>query len=142
MNKVQRAAILALNLAIGSALFSGMAACSRYSEEEAIFIAHNHSGDSVSAIVDGNVIAQLAPNSATNREIIVLVGRDPVRNHGYGPSQIDKQVQVSVVFKNARTGRLSRETTCTAGAKVKTTIIYEPQNGTDGYATCVTSYSY
>jgi hypothetical protein len=123
-------------------LASAAAACSRYSEEEAIIIPKNHSSDPVAAIVDGVQIAELAPNSTQNLEITVLVARRPVRDSGYGPSQVDKLVQIEVVFKNLRTGRLSRQATCTAGAKVKTVMSYHPVQGTDGYADCTTLYSY
>ena len=118
-------------------------ACSnRYSEEEAIFIVHNRTNDRATALVDGRQIVELAPNSATNGEIKVLVAHSRTRDYGYGPSQIDKRVEVVVAFKNLRTGGLSREAFCVAGARVKTTIIYEPQFGTDGYAMCRTLDTY
>lgn len=115
-----------------------LVACGHYSEEEAIFIPHNRTSDPQAAIVDGREIMQLAPNSATNTEIKVLVARRPVGNYGYGPSQVDKLVQVSVAFKNLRTGRLSYDLSCTAGAKVKTVItVYQ-----DGQLTCTTLYTW
>ncbi len=140
MQRLIRGGTLALIVwvLIMAAVCSG--GCSVFSKEEAIFIAHNHSGDPVAVIVDGQERAQLAPNSTLNNEFIVLVPRPPVGSYGYGPSQVDRQVQVTAVFKNLRTGRLSRETYCTAGAKLKTLVVYEPQIGFDGYATCMTLY--
>ncbi len=119
----------------------GMVGCGRFSKEEAIIIAHNHGNDQMAAIIDGTQIAQLAPNSVQNNEIIILVGRNRSGSYGYGPSQVDKLVQISVVFKNLRTQRLSRETYCSAGAKVKTLIVFQPQSGGDGYAQCTTLHT-
>lgn len=120
---------------------SALVGCGHFSEEEATLIGHNHGADPMGLAVDGKEVAQLAPNSVANNEIKILVARDRIGSYSYGPSQVDKQVQVSVVFKNLRTSRLSRETYCNMGAKVKTLVIFEPQLGTDGYAYCTTLYT-
>lgn len=114
--------------------------CGRFSEQEAIFIGHNHSNDAVALIIDGQEKTQLAPNSTTNKEFIVLVPHPPGGGYGYGTAPSDRQVQVTVVFKNLRTGRLSRESHCNAGGKIKTLVVYEPQTGTDGYVYCSALY--
>lgn len=111
--------------------------CGAYSQEEAIFVAHNRSSDRVAIIVDGREVFQLPGNSAGDFTVVIDVAHSRFRERRYGPSQIDKLVDVTVAFKNLRTGRLSPDAYCTAGAKVKTNVFYEITNfNPDGRASC------
>jgi len=105
-------------------------ACHRraFAEKSAVFVAYNESRDEVVAIIDGANEYNIAPSGSARFTVKILVPYNDTRVD-YGPSTIDKEVDVSVAFRNVATGKLTTPITCRAGAKVVTTIWYQWNNG-------------
>ncbi len=105
-------------------------ACAAYVEEEARFVGYNVSGVKVVALVNDGGGWEIPANGSIKFTTQVPVPKNPVQT-GYGsygstgPSTIDKVVQISVAFRNLRTGKLTVPIFCYAGAKIVTTVWYE-----------------
>ena len=115
--------------------------CSAYREQEAIFVGYNTSNDNVVVLVNDGAETPIVANRSIQFVVQILVPNNPV-NTVNGPSSIDKQVQVSIAFRNLRTGRLTSPIFCNAGAKVITTVWYRVDSSGSGYADCNSSYGY
>jgi len=112
--------------------------CGSFSHEDAPFVASNQSRDAATAIVNGTAVRNLAPSETARFTVRIEVAYSRQRDYSYGPSQVDKRVEVEVRFKNLRTNALSDPVQCTAGAKLVTSIAYE----TSGRASCRTLDTY
>ena len=113
-----------------------VAGCGAFSREEANFVAYNTSSDKVVVVTGGEEKEVLAGGSIK----FVLSIQVPRGSYGSSePSNIDKVVLVSLAFRNLRTGILTEPISCTAGAKVVTSVWYETF-GPYGVARCTSSY--
>ena len=105
-------------------------------------MAYNLSNDVVVALVNDGQEWEIPANGSTRFTVQVPVPKNPVQTGSYGiltgPSTLDKVIQVSVAFRNVRTGRLTTPIFCSAGAKVVTNIWYEVNFGQAG-ARCTAS---
>ena len=112
-----------------------MTGCSRYESWDANFIGINRSFAKVLVIVDGIELGALLPTSTANFTTNITSGKNPYT--GTSPST-NRMSTVSVVFRNTMTGTLSTPIFCTAGERMKTTIMYDASFGYD-YSNCYTT---
>lgn len=111
--------------------------CAAYSEEKVIFVVSNHSSDTQIFFVNGVQTSTVPPSTPQQLVTEVPVPLNPVTNYyPSGPSQVDKVTSVTLVFKNQRTGKLSRDASCSAGAKVKVAVALYEQPPYEPYAQC------
>lgn len=104
-----------------SALFI-LSGCDPYVEVSTRFIVYNLSNESVQLIINGRgVDPDLPPQTTRQQTIQVSVPRSGNSVTGSG----EQNVSVSIVFRNLRTGELTREITCSAGSRIQTTVVYE-----------------
>lgn len=112
--------------------------CSRFSKEQAIFVAYNTSGDRVVFLVNDGAGHEVAANGSSRWTVEVLIPHNPVNSYG-GPSSVDKTTQVSVAVKNLGTGKLTEPTLCPSGAKVIAHLTYRKEPNYE-YVSCTSSY--
>ena len=94
-------------------------------ERTARFVGNNRSSFNVVAMVNDGTEYPIPANRSVGFEVKIMVPQNPANSDGFGPSTIDKTVQVTVVFRNLVTGNQTSYMPCWAGAKVVTTIEYE-----------------
>lgn len=103
-------------------------ACSRYESWDANFIGINRSHSKVLVIIDGIELGALLPTSTANFVTTIVSGKSTY--YGTSPSS-NRTSTVSVVFKNTASGTVSSPIFCTAGERMKTTIVYDSSYGYD-----------
>jgi len=103
-------------------------ACSDFSSEEAPFVAVNATSDNIRVGV--NAVETFVYAGLSKAFTVTLeVPRSRSTRNFYGPSQVDRVMQVSVTVRNERTGTITLPTTCNAGAKVTTEVTYSLRGG-------------
>jgi len=111
-----------------------LTACGQFREWDAPFVGYNVSNDDVTVVVNDGKETLIPANRSLGFTVTLLV---PTPRWGTtSPSStVDRPVQVSVAFRNLRTGELTRPVLCQAGAKVVTHVWYETYG-----ARCTFSY--
>ncbi|MEQ1500144.1 MAG: hypothetical protein ABL917_02080 [Parcubacteria group bacterium] len=127
-----------LRVAIVTVLVALTIACHPLREQEVVFIAYNVSNDRV-VLVIGAQEWEIPANGSTRITTTVLVPSAPYTGSTGGPSIVDRTVQVSIAFRNLRTGRLTTPILCQSGRKVVVNVWYEMFSGYDG-ARCSSSF--
>ena len=120
-------------------------ACDTYVQKEALFVGYNVSNDNVVALVNDGEEHPIAANRSAQFVVVVPIAKNPVQpwfGTPTGPSLNDKSTQVSVAFRNLRTGKLTTPIFCNSGAKLVTTIRYEMSSFGYESTSCQASYSY
>jgi len=98
-------------------------ACRPLVEQDARFAVYNMSGDPVQLIVSGHGAGPEIPaNSSKTFKVTVLV---PSSSGSFSTEPVNERTTVTVAFRNSRTGILTDVTTCSAGAKVVTSVWYK-----------------
>ncbi len=105
-----------------------MTACSQYESWNANFIGINRSFAKVIVIVDGIELGALLPTATANFVTTINSGRSS--GSVTSPSS-NRTSTVSVVFRNTMNGLMSRPIFCTAGERLKTTIVYDSVGDSD-----------
>ena len=113
--------------------------CSAFSEQQAQFVAWNSTPDNMRVVVNGKDMGSTVFGNTSWPFTVTL--SVPRSSYDYGPSPIDKVIQVDVAVRNDRTGQLTTPITCQAGGKVTTNVTYEVQSGRYNVR-CNTSQSY
>ena len=108
---------LVLTVALGACDDDG------FTEVGATFAIHNQSYEEVAFFVDGQEMGVIRPQSAERFIVPILVPHSR-RNRSFEPV-VDREVDVSVSFKNLVTDEVSRYRICRAGAKIVTSVSYE-----------------
>ena len=131
-----------VELVVLTAVIFGSSGCSRFTTQYAIIDAYNNSSDNAVIVVNATMEKTILAHQSLRFEVPILVPANPVSSQG-GPSSVDKPVEMSIAFKNLRTGRLTFPAICRAGAKVITTVSYRVYSGNDLYdyaPQCTSSY--
>ena len=118
------------------ALVLAVAGCSRFKMEEATFVAYNASGDQAAFLVNDGTEHVVEANRSAQFTVEIPIPTQPVYGYTSPSASVDKTTQVSVAARNLTTGKLTRPTMCTAGAKVVVHITYEGRD----YVSCQSSY--
>lgn len=119
MKKAILAALLGLCFAL--------AACGKFSNEDAPIAAKNESQDNINLSLSVGGVTKgidLGPHASSSTVIEIPVARRPVGNGSYGPSQVDRITDIQVSAYNLTAKVSSRTQICQAGAKVTTSIVY------------------
>ena len=112
-------------------------ACKPLVEQDARFAGYNMSPDPVQTIVSGHGAGPEIPaNSSKSFRVTVLV---PSSTGAFSTEPVDQRTTVTVAFRNSRTGILTDVISCSAGAKVVTSVWYKVDSYGRGYPSCTST---
>lgn len=112
-----------------------MSGCGAYKDEKARFIGYNNGDDTVTVVVSGKDQVTIAPQKSQPFPVIIQVPRPRSYGGPNSPSTLDVEVEVTVAFRNLRTGSVVGPIRCLAGARIETTVVFDQLFGRD-FAGC------
>jgi len=112
-------------------------ACKPLVRQDAQFAVYNMSGDPVQLVVSGHGAGPEIPaNGSKSFKVAVLV---PSSSGSFSTEPVNERTTVTVAFRNSRTGVLTDVTSCSAGAKVVTSVWYKVDYYGRGYPSCTST---
>lgn len=112
-------------------------ACNPLVRQDAQFAAYNISSDPVQLIVSGHGAGPEIPaNGSRFFKVTILV---PSSSGSFSTEPVNERTTVTVAFRNSRTGILTDVTSCSAGAKVVTSVWHKVDYYGRGYPSCTST---